>query len=294
MPRVLVSSRTVILTRPGDRNQALMSRLTGAGLCVIEAPALRLEPMPCSREDLPLPQSVDLVMFVSGHAADFYLQACRRSHPHWQWPDTVQAACVGQSTAWHLVQSGRVPPTQIICPFWSPVASPSDSLAVRRVNKPLTEQDSEALWHLLEPMCSHLQRVLIVRGDTGRNWLTEKLQSQGVEVLQLPLYRRVPAQWAPDLQSSLSTAFHQPVAPLVVLTSRESVDAFMHNVLCLTDMSVLEGVLFIAIHPRIATHLKQQCMASGMVKPPMVQLSAPDNESLFTAICALSSPVPHS
>ena len=294
MSRVLVPSRTIILSRPGDRNQSLMTRLAGAGYRTIEAPALELEPIPWGGSDLPLPQSVDLVMFVSGHAADFYLQACRRAYPHWQWPDTVPAACVGQGTALHLVQSGIVPPSQVICPFWPQAQLHNHSPGVGVSHKELTEQDSEALWHLLEPMCRSMRRVLIVRGETGRNWLTEKLQAQGVEVLQLPLYRRVPAHWAPELQSGLLLAFHQPAAPLIVLTSREGVDAFMHNVVSMTHINALEGVQFVVIHPRIATHLKRQCVVSGMVKPPMVQLSAPDNEALFNAICALSSPVPHS
>ncbi|MFD1261032.1 uroporphyrinogen-III synthase [Entomomonas asaccharolytica] len=61
------------------------------------------------------------------------------------------------------------------------------------VHYPTLGDDSEALWQLVEfqenlanPQC----RVLIIKGEEGRQWLAEKLQLSGIATETMELYRR--------------------------------------------------------------------------------------------------------
>ena len=68
------------------------------------------------------------------------------------------------------------------------------------VHFPDLGDDSEALLALpalQQAIAAPAPRVLILRGEGGREFLAERLRSQGVSVDYLPLYRRVLPQYAP-------------------------------------------------------------------------------------------------
>src|SRR5690606_4738506 len=57
-------------------------------------------------------------------------------------------------------------------------------------------QDSEALWAVLEPRLAQLERDLIVRGHSGREWLGQQLENHGIQVQRLAICQSGPAKWS--------------------------------------------------------------------------------------------------
>ena len=186
-------SALAILTRPQGRNDALAARLERHGMGALVLPALQL--IPGEVGAMPSPDGFDLVLFVSGYAAQCYFQAQAAA----AWPAGTLAAAVGASTLQAIAHWGKVPATALFGP-------PDDSL-----------QDSEALWQSLQDAGIRPQRVLIVRGSTGRDWLGQRLQQDGAQVTWLAAYRRDPAVWTASQGRALADAVRQHAASLLLM-----------------------------------------------------------------------------
>ncbi len=73
------------------------------------------------------------------------------------------------------------------------VSKPAARLGLERLTYPEQGDDSEALLALpalQDSLRVHDPKVLIMRGEGGREFLAERLRGQGVQVDYLPLYRR--------------------------------------------------------------------------------------------------------
>ena len=157
-----------LVTRPEGQQQGLVRALADAGLVVSCQSALCIEALALSARQHNLLLDLDqyhAVFFVSTNAAQLALQALQRLWP--RWPVGVHWLAVGPATAEVLSAAGMA------------------------AQSPRTGFDSEAL---LELDClRHLpgKRVLICRGDGGRELVAETLQRRGAEVDVLALYRRV-------------------------------------------------------------------------------------------------------
>src|SRR5690625_2296850 len=156
-------SAFVVLTRPASRNESLAKRLATDGFDVACLPALELETLVDAPGQMIWLDDFDLVVFVSSHAAQSYIDCMQQWRPGVVWPAGVRVATVGHASAEPIYQLGQVPEKHIFHPG------------------PAQEQDSEALWEVLYPILPQLQRVLIVRGQTGREWLGEQFERQGIE-----------------------------------------------------------------------------------------------------------------
>src|SRR5205085_11554131 len=66
--------------------------------------------------------------------------------------------------------------------------------------------DSEALWQRLQGRGGRGTRVLVVRGDGGRDWLADRLTEAGAEVHALSAYRRVATSFAGAARARLEAA----------------------------------------------------------------------------------------
>ncbi|NYT85829.1 uroporphyrinogen-III synthase [Pollutimonas harenae] len=261
----------VVLTRPQEKNEALAVRLAAAGLPALLLPALRIRPLPSGPASLPVPADYDLIVFVSGHAGQFYLQALARHGCGDSWPAGTLAATVGVASAQKLKDSACIPSEQIIHPGHH------------------THQDSESLLRLLEPRLASMSRVLIVRGTHGREWLGSTLEQAGLEVARLAMYERIPEQWS-DLQATQFERALNATPPVVLLlTSNESVVAVHNNIRRLGMEHAWRQTRFVVIHERIARRLQSTFTASGKVEPPMVKICQPDDDSIFQAIIQAAS-----
>jgi uroporphyrinogen-III synthase len=264
-------SATIVLTRPQGRNDALAAILAAHGLRVLQLPALLIEDCPQTSEILPAPEIYDLVVFVSSQAFNSYRRLLfNQGKSTMKWPAATWAATVGPSSAATLMQSGLIPRNQILHPHGE------------------STQDSEALWALLEPRLSAISRVLIVRGQTGREWLGSRLEAAGKQVHRYSAYRRLPAVWlhAESLQQALDA--QEPV--IFVMTSAESVDAIHDNIRRLNLQAGWEQAGFVAIHDRVAKRLQSTMKVSDINQTPAVRVCAPSDQAISEAVVSMLSP----
>ena len=259
----------VLLTRPDGKNAELHQRLQQAELDVLALPALALEP--ANFEQVRLPAPYDLVVFVSGFAVDCYFRALKQTDQP-MWPKGCRAAAVGLASAKALLQSGIVPPEQIVAPD-------ADS-----------KQDSEALWGELQKRCIRPTRALIVCGDTGRTWLAEQLQQAGASVERYRAYVRQAVSWLPEAIERLAALSQTGRRAIVLLTSRQGADAWLAALQQAGMVGLLRNSDFVVVHERIAQHLLQTMGSSFHGAKPTIIVSKPDDIAMFRSIMTLASP----
>jgi len=252
---------TVVLTRPAGRNESLVRPLTAHGVRCVVLPALERTP---TATPAPSPQDFDLILFVSGFAAQCYLQGLQAA----DWPDGVVAAGVGSSTLRAIRECGVVPPEAMVCP--------SDD----------TRQDSEALWQTLQAAQIRPRRVLIVRGDTGRDWLRRQWQSAGVQVQDVVAYHRRAAAWTHVQAQQLREAAAQTPCVLLV-TSADSARAIDANLRRLALTALWGQCRILTLHPRIADCVGEIQRAAGVVAAHPVKVATPDARTVLQALLAL-------
>jgi len=100
---------------------------------------------------------------------------------------TPVLACVGVSTARQIADDLDLPLSTITCPQVGLSA------------------DSEGLWTLLKPQLSPNAKILIVRGQTGRDWLADTIAQHGATVTCLSVYRREPVTWSQEQLTTLKS-----------------------------------------------------------------------------------------
>jgi uroporphyrinogen-III synthase len=161
-----VTDWRVLLTRPAEESALLAASLSDVGIFSSSLPLLEIEALPVTPEQ----QAVwaDLgrycaVIVVSKPAARLGVQRLERHWPRLPW------FSVGAATAQVLADHGL------------------------DVHYPPSGDDSEALLALpalREAVARTDARVLILRGEGGRELLAERLREQGASVDYLELYRR--------------------------------------------------------------------------------------------------------
>jgi len=256
-----------ILTRPAGRNDALATGLRTAGWQALDLPALDLQPLPTAATQLPLPQDYDLVVFVSGNAARQYLAQLRDVAGQSRWPVATLAATVGPASAQALRElPGFGADTTVLCP---PPGAPT--------------HDSEALWQVLRARGDLPQRVLLVRGTQGRDWLGDQLEAAGVQVRRHAAYRRQPAPWPAAAVRQLHEWARQGARPTWLLTSGEGLAAIQAQIGQAGLQAWWQGCGFIVTHPVLAQRLQQ---AGGEGPAPMVKICLPTDEAILAAFVA--------
>ena len=221
----------VIVTRPQPQADQWVDALLGMGIDAAAVPLLAVadaaDPAAARLAWAELAQ-VQLVMFVSPNAVlRFFAQA----PPARAWPPAVLAAGTGPGTGAALLSQG-VPEALVVCPA-------AEGLS----------PDSEALWQILQNRTSWRgQRALIVRGETGRNWLADRLVEQGAEVTFIQAYQRtLPALTLPQHEALLA-ALQSPNEHVWLLSSSEAT----RHLPALGVQPAGLGLQALATHPRVA------------------------------------------
>ncbi len=263
---------SIFLTRPLGKNETLAASLADQGYQARLLPALSVFPVVDDQYPLPQPSDYQLVVFVSGLAVSFYLDALRAQNPGFTWPALSYAATVGWSSAQPLHDSGLLDSGLIIHPQASALA-----------------QDSEALWPLLTPLLPTVQRVLIVRGQHGREWLGAKLEQLGIQVQRHAMYDRVAAVWTDKQREQVQHSLLSDQPVVFLLTSGESVDAVCDAMQELGLLKAFARSRFVVVHPRIADHLQQRLSAAGKLPPSMVKICSPTDTGILQALLASAS-----
>lgn len=217
----------LLVTRPQPQADAWVQRLAAAGFEAAAIPLLHTEA--CG--DLASPTATTLlaaaqgVVFVSPAAAThFFEQGVGLPWPAHRW-----AAAPGPGTADRLQVLG-VPAACIVQPA-------ADA----------AQFDSESLWQQLQPRVAAGHRVLIVRGDGGRDWLADTLRASGAVVDFLQAYRRAAPRLSPQERVQLQAALAAPAAHLWLFSSGEAIG----HLETLAPGADWRAGLALATHPRI-------------------------------------------
>jgi len=169
----------LLLTRPAEECTALAGRLAEAGIQSSSLPLLAIEPLAETPELRSLFLDLDrysAVIVVSKPAARLGLELLDRYWP--QPPANQHWFGVGAATGELLAEYGLT------------VAWPTDS------------EDSESLLALPELAAARAMpqsRVLILRGEGGRELIAESLRREGVAVDHVELYRRTLPDYPPGI-----------------------------------------------------------------------------------------------
>lgn len=162
-----LAGKHIVVTRPAGQAAHLAEALLNLGAHPILFPLLTI----CDLDDLkPLYDiavrldDFDFAIFISPNAVDKSLEHVLR---HRGWPLRVRAATVGESSAGALARHG-----------------------IPNVLVPRGRFDSEALLELPELQDVAGRRIVIFRGDGGRELLGDVLKARGAEVVPVACYRR--------------------------------------------------------------------------------------------------------
>ncbi len=225
----------IVVTRPAVQAGALAAMIRSAGGVPVLFPTIDIAGLTDPREldaALDALASFDLVVFVSANAVQHAF--ARLTARGLVWPVHVRAAATGPATAAKLVEQ------------WSP------SLPAHPVIHPATRFDSEGLIAELARQKLAPQRVLIVRGTGGREWLLDHFTRAGVAVQAVASYARVCGTANPA--SLLQQARQGHIAALTVTSSEggENLVAMLANDAAVVTRSV---PVFVP-HPRIAARMR--------------------------------------
>ena len=172
-PGITLAGRLIAVTRPAAQCGSLADAILARGGEALVFPLIRIEPVTDSAElravraQLP---GFDLVFFVSPNAIRLGIAALGGREG---WPAGLPVSTVGAGSRAAL-----------------------ETLGFDRVIAPREGADSEAVLALPEFSAASLagKRLLIVRGDGGRDLLGQEAAGRGAEVHYLSCYRRL----APD------------------------------------------------------------------------------------------------
>lgn len=151
-----------------------------------------------------------------------------------QLPESVRFACVGEPTAKALTAAFPAA-HEILFPQGSSLESGSELLFDLLLQKGLPSE------------------VVLIRGDTGRQFLIDALRDKGVAVTVAPIYKRIPLKAEETQKQWIGRG--QP--PVVYLTSTDAIRILEENV---GDESRewLQSASVLTIHPRIQEHLIEE------------------------------------
>ena len=161
----------VVVTRPAAQAGPMVERLEALGARVVRLPLLAIEPpldLEAARAMVRAAATCDLAVFVSTNAVDHGLALLRETCGG--VPAGMRLAAIGLATAQALQAQARAPDLV-----------------------PAGGFDSESLLALEELQAERVQgrRVVIFRGNGGREKLSATLRARGAEVLYAEVYRRV-------------------------------------------------------------------------------------------------------
>jgi uroporphyrinogen-III synthase len=118
------------------------------------------------------------------------------------------------------------------------------------------EAGSEAFWRAWQTAGRRARRVLLLRAESGRDWIVDQLRAAGATVEPVAVYRRSPHALGADDLTDLHSWLQANIPPLTVVTSTEAVDTLLEQVGAVVEAAGwLQRGTAIATHPRVAQRL---------------------------------------
>lgn len=239
----------ILVTRPLSQAHGLVERLNSFGLDAHALPLITIEPVPDVFQVQQLVaalKNLDMIIFVSPNAVQQFIQAASRQS--WGWPDDVRVGGLGPGTVQALLDSG---------------------LGLEQITAPPAQGqqfDSEALWNELAKQGWSGRRVMIVRGDGGRDWLASQFRAAGSQVSFVQAYTRTLPAWTPLQQALAQQAMEVPDEHLWLFSSSQSVDHLLQ--LCPQGQPVWPRSRALVTHLRISERTRQAGFSRILLSPP--------------------------
>ncbi len=245
-----LAGRGIVVTRPAHQAQTLATLIREAGGNPIIFPVLEIldpaDPQPLL-DAIDRLDSYDLAIFISPNAVTRVMSriAGRRS-----WPAKLRTAAIGKGGVAELKRHG-----------------------IEDVIAPERAFDSERLLEMPQLQAVSGQRVLIFRGEGGRELLGDSLAARGAQVEHVACYRRQRPRIdaGPLLQAWAGNAIHA-----VIVTSSEGLRN-LFGMLGEPGRAGLQQTLLLVPHPRIAA-------AAAELGCTHVVTTAPGDDGLFDAL----------
>jgi uroporphyrinogen-III synthase len=228
----------VVITRPARQAAGLAREIAALGGQPLVFPAIVILPPEDStalRDVQWHLERYDIAVFVSANAVEYGVGDPR------SWPARLLTLAPGPGTAAALAAVG-----------------------VHNVRIPVTTMDSEGLLALQELETVAGKRVVIFRGDSGRELLKSALEARGAFVTQVECYRRARPQAG---ASGLVDAWREKRIDAVTLTSSEGLDN-LWAILGTEGRRYLAATPAFVPHPRIAGHAQSLGLRETIVTPP--------------------------
>lgn len=192
-----LAGKGILVTRPREQAEPLIERLQAAGAHPVPFPAIEIAPPqdPARlRQGMNRLPELDWLIFISPTAvARFFAEFGERT-----LPASIHIAAIGEGSARALRQRG-----------------------VGEIVFPEGNADSESLLALPAMQAVRGQKIMIVRGEGGREVLAETLRARGAEVEYAECYRRRrPAADAAPLLAE----FRRGAIDAITASSGEGVD----------------------------------------------------------------------
>jgi uroporphyrinogen-III synthase len=245
----------VIVTRPASAGERLYRRLRAAGWDALWWPAFELgaasDPAHV-RSTLTRLADFDLAVFVSPSAV-----AAVAGLRNGRWPASTIIGAVGAATA--AAAREQLNSEDAI------VVAPADG----------GPGGSEAFWSTWQQRGLPARRVLILRAQHGREWLSERFAETGAEVEPLAVYTRSDRTADAVDQARLQSAVEADASVVCLFSSSEAIAALDRQVAAVADAAAwLRRGIAIATHPRIRDGL----LAAGYRR---VEMADPDDDVLI-------------
>jgi uroporphyrinogen-III synthase len=247
-----LAGRRVVVTRPAGQTGHMAALIRAAGGEPVLFPALEIldaENLQPVLELMDRLDAFDLAIFVSANAVNRALDLVQARRA---WPAGLRVVTVGRGSERELRRHG-----------FAAVIVPSARF------------DSEALLDLAELKDVQGKRVVIFRGDGGRELLGDTLAGRGAVVEYAECYRRGRPQ--------------ADVAPLLALAARQGLDAFTvtssEGLANLHDMLGEAGRQWFRQTPLFVPHERIAAAARALAVQTVV-LTGPGDEGLVAGLSA--------
>ncbi len=257
MSSTALAGRRVVVTRPAGQAAHLAQLIRAAGGEALLYPVLEIFALGESAQLRALIgrlDSFDLAIFISANAASTALALVRARR---DWPPGLRVATVGRGSERELERHG-----------FTGVIAPRERF------------DSDGLLALPEIARMQGKRVVIFRGEGGRELLGETLVARGAAVEYAECYRRGRPEADP--------------APLLALCARRELDAFtvtsseglanLHAMLGDAGTQCLQDTPLFAPHARIVA-------AARVLNVQTVVLTGPGDEGLVAGLAGFFAKV---
>lgn len=248
----------VVVTRPLGQTQELAAQVQALGRDAVVFPLLEITPLPDDSElravlaDL---RRYAMVVFVSPNAIDAAFGFIE------SWPSEVAIAVVGEGSRRALERHG-------VTDANARIFRPRDRFRT----------DSDTLLEVLDLESLRGKTVLVVRGESGREMLTNSLRAAHVNVEQVAAYRRR----APVLDAARRTQLQTLLAcdSTWIVTSSE---ALRHLVDMVADVGGETGVARLRQQKMIIPHVRIAETAKSLEFRD-ITLSGSGDESVIAAL----------